>query len=110
MDEFVDNLLGDMDAAVQTWTGNPFAHEGDREITLRFDFVICADGAVYVRNRSKLVDVLLIDGFNQDGQARQLRSAEFYAHCHAKLRKGGVLVVKGNRFSAFGDQGERPYP
>ncbi|MDD2747080.1 MAG: hypothetical protein PHG39_05950 [Acidithiobacillus ferrooxidans] len=38
MDEFVDNLLGDMDAGVQTWTGNPFAHEGDREITLCFDF------------------------------------------------------------------------
>ena len=178
MDEFVDNLLGDMDALPPTSTGNPFAHEGDREITLRFDFsatqsvmhkadpdnlvlgytrtmmgflmfqpkperiamiglgggslakyclrhipdvhftaieinprvialrdkfrippdgpkfkVICADGAVYVRNRSKLVDVLLIDGFNQDGQARQLCSAEFYAHCYAKLRKGGVLVV-----------------
>ena len=72
--------------------------------------MICADGAVYVRNRSKLVDVLLIDGFNQDGQARQLCSAEFYAHCYAKLRKGGVLVFKENRFSAFGDQDERSYP
>ena len=178
MDEFVDNLLGDRDAPAQTLTGNPFAHEGDREITLRFDLsatqsamhkadpdnlvlgytrtmmgflifqpkperiamiglgggslakyclrhipdvhfmareinprvialrdklrippdgpkfkVICAEGAVYVRYRSKLVDVLLIDGFNHDGQARQLCSAEFYAHCYAKLRKGGVLVV-----------------
>ncbi|MCR1343904.1 transferase, partial [Acidithiobacillus ferrooxidans] len=161
MDEFVDNLLGDRDAPAQTLTGNPFAHEGDREITLRFDLsatqsamhkadpdnlvlgytrtmmgflifqpkperiamiglgggslakyclrhipdvhfmaieinprvialrdkfrippdgpkfkVICAEGAVYVRYRSKLVDVLLIDGFNHDGQARQLCSAE----------------------------------
>ena len=178
MDEFVDILLGHMDARPLTLTGNPFAHEGDGEITLRFDFsatqsvmrkadpdnlilgytrtmmgflmfqpkperiamiglgggslakyclrhipdvhftaieinprvialrdkfkippdgpkfkVICADGAVYVRNRSKLVDVLLIDGFNQDGQARQLCSADFYDHCYGKLRKGGVLVV-----------------
>jgi len=55
--------------------------------------VFCAEGAVYVRNCSKPVDVLFIDGFNQDGQARQLCSVEFYAHRYVKLGKGGVLVV-----------------
>lgn len=55
--------------------------------------VVCADGAVYVRNRSEPVDVLLVDGFDRDGQPGQLGSTEFYSHCHAKLREGGVLVV-----------------
>ena len=55
--------------------------------------VVCADGAAYVRNRSELVDVLLVDGFDRDGQPGQLCSAGFYDHCYAKLRDGGVLVV-----------------
>jgi len=55
--------------------------------------VVCADGAVYVRNRSELVDVLLVDGFDLDGHPGQLCSAGFYDHCYAKLRDGGVLVV-----------------
>ena len=38
MNELVDNLLGKMDAPPPTLTGNPFAYEGNREITLRFDF------------------------------------------------------------------------
>lgn len=55
--------------------------------------VVCADGAVYVRDRSECVDVLLVDGFDRDGQPGQLCSARFYDHCYAKLRDGGVLVV-----------------
>lgn len=55
--------------------------------------VVCADGAVYVRNRSKPVDVLLVDGFDRNGQPGQLCSAGFYDHCYARLRDGGVLVV-----------------
>lgn len=55
--------------------------------------VICANGAVYVRNHSELVDVLLVDGFDRDGQPGELCSAGFYDHCYAKLRDGGVLVA-----------------
>lgn len=55
--------------------------------------VVCADGAAYVRERSERVDVLLVDGFDRDGQPRQLCSARFYDHCYAKLRDGGILVV-----------------
>ena len=52
-----------------------------------------ADGAVYVSDHTKPVDVLLVDGFNQDGQPAQLCSAGFYNDCYAKLRKNGILVV-----------------
>lgn len=67
--------------------------------------VVCADGAVYVRDRSELVDVLLVDGFDRDGQPGQLCSAEFYDHCYTKLRDGGVLVVNllesDNKFGTY---------
>ncbi|WP_244617313.1 transferase [Sulfurimicrobium lacus] len=67
--------------------------------------VICANGAVYVQNHSELVDVLLVDGFDRDGQPRELCSVGFYDHCYAKLRDGGVLVVNllsgDNKFRTY---------
>lgn len=67
--------------------------------------VVCADGAVYVRDRFEPVDVLLVDGFDRDGQPGQLGSAEFYDHCYTKLRDGGVLVVnlleRDNNFGTY---------
>ena len=38
-------------------------------------------------------DVLLVDGFDKDGQPSQLCSIEFYDRCHSALRAGGILVV-----------------
>ena len=55
--------------------------------------VVCADGADYVRRHANAFDVLLIDGFDRDGQPAQLCSAAFYDACQAALRPGGVLVV-----------------
>ena len=55
--------------------------------------VVCGDGADYVHRSSNAFDVLLVDGFDRDGQPRQLCSAAFYDDCHAALRPGGVLVV-----------------
>jgi spermidine synthase len=55
--------------------------------------VLCEDGADFVQNRAELVDVLLVDGFDQDGQAKQLCSKTFYSDCYAKLRSGGVMAV-----------------
>lgn len=55
--------------------------------------VLCEDGAVYVQNRSELVDVLLVDGFDQGGQVKQLCSKTFYSDCYAKLQDGGVMAV-----------------
>jgi len=59
--------------------------------------IVCDDGADFVRRsahtRGAGFDVLLVDGFDRDGQARQLCSAAFYDDCHEALRPGGVLVV-----------------
>jgi spermidine synthase len=38
-------------------------------------------------------DVLLVDGFDQDGQPPALCSQRFYDDCFAALPDGGVLVV-----------------
>lgn len=55
--------------------------------------VICADGAEYLRLNEVRADVLLIDGFDRDGQPPQLCSQAFYDNCRSALRPGGVLVV-----------------
>ena len=55
--------------------------------------ILCADGAHFVRRATDSFDILMVDGFDRDGQPRQLCSAEFYDACHAALRPGGVLVV-----------------
>lgn len=55
--------------------------------------IVCADGADYLRSNYASADVLLIDGFNREGQPAQLSSAAFYDDCRAALRPGGALVV-----------------
>ena len=55
--------------------------------------IVCADGADFVRQNIDFFDVLLVDGFDKDGQPSQLCSIEFYDRCHSALRAGGILVV-----------------
>jgi spermidine synthase len=55
--------------------------------------VVCADGADYVRRRAPAPDVLLVDGYDHDGQSPQLCTSGFYDYCHSRLAPGGVLVV-----------------
>ncbi len=57
--------------------------------------ILQADGADYVANKIDIdkVDVLLVDGFDQNGQPPKLSSMGFYDNCYAKLNEGGVLVV-----------------
>ena len=60
--------------------------------------VICGDGAEYVASISDLPEallpeVLLVDGFDQDGQSPQLYSWAFYRNCHRALTADGLLVV-----------------
>jgi len=55
--------------------------------------VIHANGADYVASKSDPVDVLLIDGFDENGHPAKLCSAGFYDNCYAKLNDGGVMVV-----------------
>ncbi len=53
----------------------------------------CEDGADFVRRQSRHFDVLLVDGFDDNGQPPQLCSREFYSHCHRSLTSPGLLVV-----------------
>lgn len=72
-------------------------------IALRDDFcipedderfaVICEDGADFVRRSTNQFDVLMVDGFDREGQPAQLCSQEFYDDCHGALAPGGIMVV-----------------
>ena len=55
--------------------------------------IVCADGADFIRQEVDSFDVLLIDGFDKNGQPEQLCSVEFYDQCRSALRMGGILVV-----------------
>lgn len=55
--------------------------------------IFCTDGAGFVRNKVESHDVLLVDGFDADGQPSQLCSPDFYDRCYTALRQEGVLVV-----------------
>lgn len=71
-------------------------------IALRKDFgipddnaglrVITDDGAAHVA-AAAAIDVLLVDGFDSNGQPPQLCSQDFYDDCFSALAAGGVLVV-----------------
>ena len=74
-------------------------------IALRDDFgipeesplfhIVQCDGADFVRNAcsGEGFDVLLVDGFNQNGQPAQLCSEVFYDNCYGCLRDGGLMVA-----------------
>lgn len=55
--------------------------------------VITADGAAYLQAGAARFDVLLIDGFDHQGQPPALCSQRFYDDCFSALSPGGVLVV-----------------
>ncbi len=55
--------------------------------------VVQADGAVWVAEQSAAFDVLVIDGFDQDGQPAALCSQQFYDDCAQSLAPHGVLAV-----------------
>ncbi|MEO8023368.1 fused MFS/spermidine synthase [Polaromonas sp.] len=55
--------------------------------------VIAADGALYLQAETPRFDVLLVDGFDHEGQPAVLCSQRFYDDCFAALGDKGVLVV-----------------
>jgi len=55
--------------------------------------IIQADGAAYIHSMSESFDVLLVDGFDPEGQPDQLCSLSFYDDCRNALKPGGTLVV-----------------
>ena len=72
-------------------------------IALRDDFqvppesdrfsIIQEDGANFVRAASHQCDVLMVDGFDQQGQPEPLASQDFYDNCFGMLPPGGILIV-----------------
>jgi spermidine synthase len=55
--------------------------------------VLCEDGAAFVRNAANCADVLLVDGFDMNGQSAQLCTQAFYDDCRRCLAPDGILVV-----------------
>ena len=51
-----------------------------------------AEGAAWIAASSAQYDLILIDGFNAEGETGDLESAVFYQHCRARLAEGGLLV------------------
>lgn len=51
------------------------------------------DGADFVRHTRERLDVLLVDGFDHEGQPPALCSQAFYDDCREALRADGMLVV-----------------
>jgi len=55
--------------------------------------VLQADGAEYLENTEKGIDVLLVDAFDKTGFAPSLANREFFENAFAKLSGNGVLVI-----------------
>ena len=54
--------------------------------------VRCSDGAQWVRDLDTPLNVLLVDGFDYEGQPEALCSQVFYDDCFASLAPDGLLV------------------
>lgn len=55
--------------------------------------ILQADGADFVQATNGSLDVLLVDGFDHQGQSAQLTSLKFYEACKSALAEGGVLTI-----------------
>jgi len=55
--------------------------------------VLCEDGADYVARTPEKTDVLIVDGFNLDGQPPELCSQIFYDNCYHALTSSGLMIV-----------------
>jgi spermidine synthase len=55
--------------------------------------ILQADGADYIANTEKGIDVLLVDAFDKTGFAPSLANREFFDNAYAKLSGNGMLVI-----------------
>jgi spermidine synthase len=59
--------------------------------------VVVDDGAEYVRKRldseRELYSLIMVDAFDATGMAEAICNFEFFKHCHALLKKDGMLVI-----------------
>lgn len=51
-----------------------------------------AEGAAWMATSQEHYDLILIDGFDADGETGDLETLAFYQHCRARLAEGGLLV------------------
>ena len=51
-----------------------------------------AEGAAWIKSSTEQYDLILIDGFDAEGDTGELESLSFYQHCRARLADGGILV------------------
>ena len=78
--------------------------------------IVEGDGAEFLANADKGIDVLLVDAFDRTGFAPSLANKEFFDNAYAKLAGNGVLVINlagekesyagliGEAMQAFDDQ------
>ncbi|MFC4274809.1 fused MFS/spermidine synthase [Achromobacter aloeverae] len=59
--------------------------------------VVPGDGADYVRAHAQTADVLLLDGYDDNGLPTRLRGREFFEDCRRCLRHRGILVANLHR-------------
>ena len=55
--------------------------------------LIQGDGADYVASTKDSPEILLVDGFDVNGQAPQLCSPQFYKNCYRALARDGIMVA-----------------
>lgn len=55
--------------------------------------LVLSDGAHYVMNQDKYYDLILVDGFDENGRAGELDTLPFYQACRSRLSDQGVLAV-----------------
>ncbi|NML10218.1 hypothetical protein HHL08_08640 [Sphingobium sp. AR-3-1] len=55
--------------------------------------VDCDDGADFVARAAGSPEVILIDGFDRDGQPPQLCSQDFYRACYDRMAPAGILIA-----------------
>ena len=65
--------------------------------------VVQMDAAHFMAQTEQTFDLVLIDGFDQNGMPEQLCSPQFYANCRRTLTSGGVAVFNLHRFHAYRD-------
>jgi len=65
--------------------------------------VLQMDAADFMAQTDQNFDVVLVDGFDPQGQPEQLCSPQFYSDCRRVLHAGGVVVVNLHRLSAYRD-------
>lgn len=55
--------------------------------------IVIGDGAEYVRSNDKRFDLILVDGFDEDGSPGELDTQLFFQDCRTRLSNDGVLAV-----------------